>query len=539
MRIVLQEFPKALELLTDYLRLMFRSFEGPDGLNELFQAKVPECLQMWQDRGDAATPLVVERRSYLALFLRRARLAYEMQLHEERLGLTEVCAAWRDGAPNALLDEWECSSQARSYRSWRHAARTGDYATQEREIHAFFDLTFPGCDQELHQHALLNLAQFYTANGGYASARATLQEAIRLAHTVGDMECMRACDGLLEQLAFLDERADSADAWLLTRIPTSDVLTCSAFSALVFWKAERERQRGRPLLHVVQNIADSIWAPRRPDAPPDAPGTAWEPRPSIERSAACPSAVLARTWLQLGAPAQAEAYAAHVDRLGLRMPYGWANLALEAVMVRAIADSERGAYAQATERLVAPSTLQLIDSLEQYAAWLPGVWRIIWLRARRQRNAATLRSIEELCAGPLHGSQERSAERAEKNKPETCGPFAGIRDESTPEQLLASARASMVRKRRVDSADLAVLRPAAPGAGNADAEHCVCGAAALLPRATLWHRAACRDDGNDAAGDAQPCAAHARGCSAPGPGRCQLGATRPDAERVRQVPPGT
>lgn len=508
-RIVLNDCPNALELLSDYLRLMFRSFEGPDGLNELFQAKVPECLQMWQDRGDAGTPLVVERRSYLALFLRRARLAYEMQLHEERLGLSEVCAAWRDGAPNALLDEWECSSQARSYRGWRRAARTGDYATQEREIHAFFDLTFPGCDQVLHQHALLNLAQFYAASGGYAAARATLQEAIRLAHTVGDMECMRACDGLLEQLAFLDERADSADAWLLTRISTSDELTCSAFSALVFWKAERERQRGRPLLDVVQNIADSIWAPRRPDAPPGAPGTAWEPRPSIERSAACPSAVLARAWLQLGAPAHAEAYAAHVDRLGMRMPFGWASLALETALVRAFADAERGAYAEAMERLVAPSTLQLVDSLEQYATWLPGVWRIVWLRARRQRNSATLRSLEQVCAAPLDGPQDRRAEQADKNEPSRRGPFAGVRSESTPEQLLASARTSMVRECSVDRAYLAVLRPAAPGTGNADAEYCVCGAAALLPRAALWHRTARRDDGNDAAGDAQSRATHA------------------------------
>ena len=92
----------------------FHSLSGLDGLNELFHARLPDCVQPWREGEEAPTP-VLERRSYFALFVRRARLAYEMLLHDERLQLNTLCMAWRDGERAALVDEWQ--------RGW-HAART-------------------------------------------------------------------------------------------------------------------------------------------------------------------------------------------------------------------------------------------------------------------------------------------------------------------------------------------------------------------------------------------------------------------------------
>ena len=124
-------------------------------------------------------PMLLDRRSYLGLFVRRARLSYEMLLDHERTELVALCLAWRDGRESALIDEWQGTSSrltqvqapARAFRQWRESERRGDYTATKNDLRAFFDYTLPGCDQELHQHALLNLARFHMHTEGWDAAR--------------------------------------------------------------------------------------------------------------------------------------------------------------------------------------------------------------------------------------------------------------------------------------------------------------------------------------------------------------------------------
>ncbi|WFD29265.1 hypothetical protein MSPP1_000272 [Malassezia sp. CBS 17886] len=413
------EFPATHALLCTYLDEAFLSFDSPDSLAELFHARLVDCLVADADDTDEAMPRdaaqpPLDRRSYLGLFVRRARVAYEMLLDNERLELTAVCAAWRTGK-SARGDEWIDNPHARAYAVWRAAERRGDYPGTKNALHAFFDLTLPGCDQELHQHALLNLARFYLDTHGYAAARTTLDEAILLARAVGDTECMRACDHLLDQLAYVDPRHGGSHGWLLTRLETDDALACSAYSPLVLWKAEMQRQRGRPLLGLVQMLADTTWASRSPFGAPQPlhsthqPGPDWEPRPSVERSAALPSAVLARTWLQLGIPSVAHAYIAHVRRQPRTAHAHSRCMMLSAAVTAGYADAERGAYDAALHRLVEPATVELLDNMAQYHAWHPALWHILFLRARRQGHAASMRRLREMApdeAGHPHQSLE-------------------------------------------------------------------------------------------------------------------------------------
>lgn len=181
---------------------------------------------------------------------------------------------------------------------------------------------------------------------------------------------------------------------MLTQPEARDARTSGAYAPLTLWKAEHERQQGRPLLAIVHALHDSAWAPRPPiDA-------AWEPRPSIERCAACPSAVLARVWLQLGEPTLAEAYLAHVARRAHDTPPPeYDALALDACITGAYRDAERGAYTAAISALVAPTLLERLTSQLLCRTWQAAVWRVLWLRARRQGHTATLRRLEALCPG--------------------------------------------------------------------------------------------------------------------------------------------
>lgn len=66
--------------------------------------ELPDCLQPFFEDG-AAPSLIVERRSYIGLYIRRARLAFEMLLHDERMALSTRAAEWRD-TPYGLADQW-------------------------------------------------------------------------------------------------------------------------------------------------------------------------------------------------------------------------------------------------------------------------------------------------------------------------------------------------------------------------------------------------------------------------------------------------
>lgn len=373
----------------------FATFDSVDGLAELMHVCLPECLAALRDPSAEPARLVLDRRSYLGLFVRRARLTYELLLDHERLELAALCCAWRDGAKDALVDEWRASAQAHAYAQWRRAAARGDASATKRALHAFFDYTLPGCDQEQHQHALLNLAHFHVDTHGFRAARTVLDEAILLARTVGDTECMRACDHLLERLAYVDPQPLSDT--LLTALDADDTLACAAYAPRALWRVRQDRARGAPLLGLVQRVADTTWASR--GGAPDAaarPGADWEPRPSVERSAARPSAVLARLWHELGVPALADTYAVHVARQQRTAPSPEAaDDALDAVATAAYAAAERGAYADAVAQLTAPALLARITTHALYMQWHPALWRVLWLRARRRGDATARRRIAQ------------------------------------------------------------------------------------------------------------------------------------------------
>lgn len=386
---VLKAYPQTAEGIRTYLAQWFDLLDNVDGLSELFHGKVLECLHPFHDAA-SAIGTVVDRRSYLGLYLRRTRLSFEMLLDTDRLQLASICAAFRAGHVEGLVDEWKHHPPARAFQTWQAKANQGDVTATKNHLHAFFDMTLPGCDLALHQHALLNLATFHLHTHAYPAARATLDEAILLARTAGDTECMRACDELAQQLAQIDRADDAADAALLARRPAATPLARGAYAPLTLWYADHDLEQGKPLLAIVQMWADATWASR---SGPPTPSEAWEPRMSLSRSSACASGVLAQVWHQLGVASLAEAYVAHCARRSDGMPSAVSSLPLRAAVTHASLSAGRGAYNEAFHTLIKPSTLREVTDQRAYNVWQAALWRVVEWRARRQEHAATLRMI--------------------------------------------------------------------------------------------------------------------------------------------------
>ena len=195
-------------------------------------------------------------------------------------------------------------------------------------------------------------------------------------------------------MSYLDPQPSLAG--VLTQQETKDTIKSGAYAPLELWKADMDRRQGRALLEIVQRIYDTVWRPRAP-IPQTEP--LWEPRLSIGQSAVCPSAILARTWLQLGMPSLAEVYMAHIRRLSPSPPKNWDELLLDAAITCAFRHVEQGKYEHAISSLVSKNTLYQITSLSLHQQWQDAIWHVMYVRARRQNHTATLWRLEQLCPG--------------------------------------------------------------------------------------------------------------------------------------------
>ncbi|KAK0559962.1 hypothetical protein OC844_004061 [Tilletia horrida] len=180
----------------------------------------------------------VDRRSTLGMFLRRARIIYDKSdIHQQGLWAKMLCE-WRDAGEEELVPHagssglvdvpYPCQQGAgahshhapatvtrmQAFDSYQAALRRGDYSAAKEHMFTFFDHTARGATREMHQHALLNLAALHLEMDSPAAAEPALHEAILLARTSKDWECVSACESLLKrvQSALSSEDQENEDA---------------------------------------------------------------------------------------------------------------------------------------------------------------------------------------------------------------------------------------------------------------------------------------------------------------------------------------
>lgn len=184
--------------------------------------ELPECLDGLHGV-NTERAMRLERRSYLGLFVRRARLSYEMLLDHERIELVDLCRAWRDGRATALTDEWQGThsflrQSMRLPAPFGSGARANAAATIQRPKTTCTHFSTIRCRGATKSYTStlcsISRASICTQRAGrlralyVPSLTQALDEAILLARTVDDAECMRACDRYVAQLRQLAGPAD-------------------------------------------------------------------------------------------------------------------------------------------------------------------------------------------------------------------------------------------------------------------------------------------------------------------------------------------
>jgi len=303
-------------IVINYLDGMMQLLDVPDGLTKLFNEKLSRIMPSYEPMGMLnATDIFFERRSFFGLFFRRMKLVFDSLDLQARDYLTASARAWRQGllgnsSENAFTEAYlSMQSDARlaAFRDYQMGLLRGDYAMAKDNMEKFFDFYAPGADRELHQHTLLHLAAFHVRMDSYSASRAALDEAISLARSANDGDCISACESLMLRIqgvgtSTLADVPNSTSSDESSRRPASDAV----------WKARCDLGKGRSAVEVFRDLEDK-FAPFQPSKDVQAASEASlelmeDAKRRLGSDAIDEDVQVARLWNLLGQSALADVY---------------------------------------------------------------------------------------------------------------------------------------------------------------------------------------------------------------------------------------
>ncbi|KAN0066126.1 hypothetical protein ACQY0O_000220 [Thecaphora frezii] len=398
--------PEQAQVVCEYLGRTLGVLEVSDGLTKLFNEKFSRMLAPYDSIGLMETSEVyVDRRSFFGLYFRRMKLVFDSLDLEARGRLRDVALAWREGrlSPSTQFNHTREADdveglRVRAYRGYQMAMLTGDYATAKDNMQKSFDYFAPGSDHELHQHTLLHLAAFHYQTGGLSAAKAALEEAIGLARSADDHECIVMCSSLMRRLH--GEGSSKGPA------QSSDIEEQQLTSQDALWQAEHDIAVGDDLVEVLQRLLRSF---QPPSVDPKAPRTSIEMSLHLMedatrrfgKSAARPDVTVGHLWQQLGQSLIADVYFRCATRGNGASASIQAEGRIKARCERAMKLARKGRYEQALSLLLKPATYKSL-SIDEYRAWCETVWAVLWLRAKRRCESKTLQKLAEQNPGSAH-----------------------------------------------------------------------------------------------------------------------------------------
>ncbi|KAJ9101911.1 hypothetical protein QFC19_004992 [Naganishia cerealis] len=147
-------------------------------------------------------------------------------------------------------------TRVRMFKDYQLACVRGDYSLALHSLDRFYNYRFPGHDKKLHQHALLNLASFHYNTGGLETARHILHEAIKVARTEGDQQCLLHCVSLSRRIEA--ETTVPVSSVLIEGLPphAADVGSESEVVPPIdeLWNIKRRLDLGETLPHAYSRI---------------------------------------------------------------------------------------------------------------------------------------------------------------------------------------------------------------------------------------------------------------------------------------------
>lgn len=301
-------------IIIDYLDGLLNLLSVPDGLTKLFDEKLNRIMPSYEPMGVLnASDIFFERRSFFGLFFRRTKLIFDSLDLQARDQLTLAARAWKEAAldlkPAMTKNLHEADARLSAFRDYQLGILCGDYAMTKDNMEKFFDFYAPGADRELHQHTLLHLAAFHVKTESYSAAKAALDEAISLARSANDGDCISACESLML-------RIQGVGTSTLATAPTS--VSASATERHqrpindAVWQARCNLGKGHSAVEVLQDFEDSL-APVQPSRETLAASEASlevieDAKRRLGRDVLQGDAEVARLWEVLGQPALVEVY---------------------------------------------------------------------------------------------------------------------------------------------------------------------------------------------------------------------------------------
>ncbi|KAJ1030473.1 hypothetical protein NDA16_001382 [Ustilago loliicola] len=349
LKVALEEDQDNCRIMIDYLDGMLHLLDVPDGLTKLFNEKLNRIMPTYEPMGMLnATDIFFERRSFFGLFFRRMKLVFDSLDLQARDHLTASARAWREGRLGASLAHDSAGmdtpplSDARlaAFRDYQLGLLRGDYAMAKDNMERFFDFYAPGADRELHQHTLLHLSAFHLRTDSFSAAKAALDEAISLARSANDNDCIAACESLM----------------LRIQGPSKDALAASEASLELMNDAKRRLGR------------DSVGE-------------------DVEVS---------HLWDVLGQSALADVYQ---DRVQFNVDDQAPSALQEETRMDCICNKARrlaraGHYEEALSMLILPTAYRGIF-FSQYATWHKALGDVLRLQATRREDEAAFRLLAE------------------------------------------------------------------------------------------------------------------------------------------------
>ncbi|PWZ02890.1 hypothetical protein BCV70DRAFT_197146 [Testicularia cyperi] len=389
------------QIVFDYLANMLSFVDIPDGLTKLFDEKFSMILPNYEQMGVLNTSdIFFERRSFFGLYFRRARLVFDSLDLQARNELTKSTRTWREGDFDRLdratsSPGWQHDARLSAFRQYQLGLLRGDYTQAKDNMEKLFDFFAPGADHELHQYTLLHLAAFHLQSGSHPAARTVLQEAISLARSANDHECILACESLMNRILGVGSSLfSSSDRMQRHMGPPKTVRDAS-------WQAQQDRHRGRPLTTIVHDLDNAVQLTESTPHGMPSLQISLELMDDAKRrdgNATAETAVeLAQMWSSSGQGALAAVYRqvscgqdtnsnsvldSHIDARTMGQCQEAWKLA------------EQGRYQQALCLLISPQTYKA-HSFNEHQEWVTTMADVLWLRARRRGEHQTLRILSE------------------------------------------------------------------------------------------------------------------------------------------------
>ena len=316
----------------------------------------------------------IDEQSPFGQFLHLCTANYLGLEDDEFAKVVETFQRWIDGGDrgNGAVTVGEAGDEGRLSL----ALKKGDYSLARAELEGFFDRSPLDSMNRSLQETLLKNAIFHYQTKAYESARASLEESLRLSRGVNDLACVSACDRLLQRIKYEEGSSEG------------QTTTSPSFSLQDLWQVERSMDAGEPLIPILTGLADLLHLSQSKT-------NAADPDQAIcaEEFADC-CLWQARSWTRLGVATNRTAcLAATLQERRWMEPVVREKLDLLVASVQSEALADKGRYDSALCSLFHPDWLYSL-SMPSYTLWQAQVWRVLYKAASKAGSTATMDSIK-------------------------------------------------------------------------------------------------------------------------------------------------